>query len=113
MSSSSQADTSVTPVTHLHGHWYFADLATTDLAGATAFYSRLLRWMTSDIPNAPSTYRLAMREGRSKAALRKLDPVQAAAGVGAHWFGYLTVDDLDATLARVPEHGGTVLAPAS
>ena len=36
---------------------------------------------------------------------------QAAAGVPPHWNSYVSVDDIDATVAKVAPAGGTVIAP--
>ncbi|MBC7462539.1 MAG: VOC family protein [Thermoleophilia bacterium] len=95
-------------LTHLPGHWYYADLHTTDIDAATRFYVGLFGWSTADIHGGPHVYRTANVEGRAKAAITGLEQP----GTPPHWFPYLYVTDIDATLARVPELGGAISSPA-
>lgn len=93
---------------HLPGHWYYADLHTTDIDAATAFYVGLFGWSTFDVEGGPHVYRTANIEGRSKAAITGLEHPSTP----PHWFPYLYVGDIDATLARLPGLGGTIVTPA-
>jgi predicted enzyme related to lactoylglutathione lyase len=112
MSSPAEAPSSTktrTPLTHLPGHFYWADLQTSDIDGAIAFYAKLFGWTTVEIPGGPAPYCVAQLGGRSKSGLAQL-----AAGDAARpsWLAYLTVANVDDTLPRVEELGGTVLQPA-
>jgi predicted enzyme related to lactoylglutathione lyase len=99
-----------TPLRHLPGHFYFTDVHTTDIDGAASFYGDLLGWEFQEVAGDPYRYVVATIDGRSSAALTGLTEDQRAAGVAPHWFPYLYVADLDATVAAVPVHGGTVVA---
>jgi predicted enzyme related to lactoylglutathione lyase len=112
MSEATTTTTPGTPLAHLHGHFYFADLHTTDVDAAAAFYGDLFGWEVTDIPGAPNRYAPATLHGRSKAALTALVPEQLDQGVEPYWFAYLYVRDIDEALARVVELGGEVLHPA-
>ncbi|MCW2924524.1 MAG: 27 kDa antigen [Thermoleophilia bacterium] len=98
-----------TPLTHLHGHFYFADLKSPDPEAVAPFYRQLFGWELDGVPGAPTPYLIARVDERRKAALATLDPEQAQAGTPPHWFTYLTVGDLDATVAKVDGLGGAVL----
>jgi len=94
---------------HLAGHWYWADLQTPDLEGATSFYSALFDWDTQDMPTGDGIYRMAFKDGQPVAAMNEQLQQQRDAGIPPHWFNYLTTDDIDATTAKVAGLGGTVL----
>ena len=101
-----------TQLPNLPGHFYFTDLNTTDVDAAAKFYAAMFGWNYTEIPDAPNRYLPADIDGRGKAALSGLSEEQRAAGLPPHWFPYLWVSDLDATLARIPELGGSIEMPA-
>jgi predicted enzyme related to lactoylglutathione lyase len=91
----------------------WAELNSTDWQAARDFYTDLFNWqetgsMSMDGSGSPeSTYWMYGIEadksmgGMSNAAI----PM----GAPPHWLHYATVDDLDATLERVKNHGGKLL----
>ncbi|MFC0454486.1 VOC family protein [Rhodococcus jostii] len=89
----------------------WVDLQTSDQAAAKKFYSELLGWEYDDrpMPEGP-VYSMATVRGENVAAIAPLQPDAAAAG--ANWNTYIAVDDVDATVAKVPDAGGQVLMPA-
>src|SRR4051794_35227255 len=92
---------------HAPGTFSWVDLATSDAAGAKAFYGALLGWEFDDreIPDAPP-YSMASVGGRNVAALYgKRDDAQPSA-----WLSYVTVQDADAIAARVKELGGGAIS---
>lgn len=91
---------------YLPGHWYWADLQTTDLDAATAFYTAIFGWETMDAPGGHGVYRLCSRDGMAMGALTPCEP---GSDMPPQWFNYVTVTDVDATTARVAELGGTVI----
>lgn len=94
------------------GTFSWVDLATTNPAGAKAFYARLFGWQAEDLPTGDGgTYTMLRRDGAVVAGLSELRPEQRAQGVPPHWTCYVTVADADATAERARELGGTVLAP--
>ena len=90
-----------------HGTFSWIDLATTDAAGAKAFYMRLFGWEYEDMPAGEGQiYSMCKLDGASVAALSEQDTGEAP----PHWNSYITVDDVDAIAPRVVELGGTVVA---
>ncbi|WP_448628404.1 VOC family protein [Geodermatophilus sp. URMC 64] len=94
--------------TYPHGVTCWIDCELPDLDAGRAFYAGLFGWTLTDAmpPDAPGSYLIATLDGRDVAAL-----APARAGSMAQWNTYVAVDDVDATVAAVPERGGTVLAP--
>lgn len=90
------------------GRLVWHDLMTTDAPRALAFYQALFDWTTRDIPMGEWSYTMLHVGELGIGGVVPLDP---AHGVPSHWMGYVTVDDVDAACARVPELGGTVCVP--
>jgi predicted enzyme related to lactoylglutathione lyase len=87
------------------GTFCWADLATTDVESAKAFYSGLLSWEFehTESGGAPD-YIVAFRDGARVAALHE------ATDQPPHWNNYVTVEDADLVARRAQELGGSVFA---
>ncbi len=91
-----------------HGAVSWTELSTNAPTEAKAFYQTLFGWRFEDMP---------MAEGGSYAAIQVGDRqiggiMQCPTSAGEHppaWGSYVTVDDLDATLATAGENGGQTL----
>lgn len=95
---------------HLPGKFVWADLFTTDPAAATKFYSGLFGWTANKIEQNGTIYTVFSNGGRPVAGLA---PRSASSTKRpSRWIGYVAVNDLNQTLARVPKAGGQVRAPA-
>ncbi len=90
-----------------HGAFSWAELMTTDLKGAEAFYSQLFGWTMSDGPVAGMEYRVASVGGQSVGGLMSLPPDMQQ--MPPNWGAYVTVNDVDATAKMTQELGGKVL----
>ena len=91
------------------GTFCWVDLATTDPAGAKAFYGALFGWEADDMPAGEGmVYTMLRLNGDYVAALYEMEAGQREQGVPPYWFHYVTVDDADAAAARARELGGTV-----
>jgi uncharacterized protein len=87
------------------GTFCWVDVATTDPAGAKAFYGALFGWEADDVPEGQGmTYTRARLGGEHVAGIYR-HPVP---GTAAAWTSYACVEDADATVARARELGGTV-----
>ena len=96
---------------HPPGTISWTDLATTDAEGAKTFYGSLLGWEYEDMPaGGDAIYSMAKLRGRSAAAISSQQADEAAQGIPSHWNLYVTVEDLEATVGKVAEAGGQVLA---
>jgi predicted enzyme related to lactoylglutathione lyase len=99
---------------HAAGVPSWIDLATPDPDASKEFYSALFGWDYDDQPTGrPGTeYVMASKGGSSAAGMMQLAPEMAAAGMPPVWSTYVTVDVVDAVVARVEAAGGTVMRPA-
>jgi hypothetical protein len=93
-----------------HGAFSWAELMTTDPEAARDFYTKLFGWGSKamDMPNG--TYTTLQVGEMSIAGLMKI-PADAPPGMPPNWGCYVTVNDVDATCARVKQLGGKVVMP--
>lgn len=91
------------------GRLVWADLMTTDLEAAQAFYGDLFGWEFSGQLSPGNPYVHTRSAGRDVGGMLQM----RMAGPGAHpmWLGYFTVTDLDGALARVEASGGRLVRP--
>ncbi|MGI8491961.1 MAG: VOC family protein [Acidimicrobiales bacterium] len=87
----------------------WVDIGSTDLGRGHAFYKALLGWECRDAGPVEETggYGFYTLGGRNAAGY---GPAQDPAG-GVWWTSYVSVDDIDATIAAVTDNGGSVLMP--
>ena len=90
--------------------WY--ELMTTDLAGAASFYGEVVGWsaIADEVPGMSYTI-LAMGQDRV-GGIMTIPEEAARAGAPPCWLGYVHVDDVDATAARITAAGGALKRPA-
>ncbi len=95
------------------GTFCWVDLATTDPAGAKAFYGELFGWEVEDMPAGEgATYTMARLDGDYVCGLYEMDAARRERGVAPHWFSYVSVESADAAVSRARELGGTVYGEA-
>ncbi|MFE3602439.1 VOC family protein [Streptomyces sp. NPDC059096] len=91
----------------------WAELGTTDAAGALAFYRAVFGWRFQEFPAPGMPYTvLSTGEGDQEDATFG-GVALAEGGEGARWLPYFGLDDTDALVAAVTEHGGSVVMPAT
>lgn len=92
------------------GTFSWVDLQTHDQDAAKAFYRGLLGWDYEDVPIGDGqVYSMAKLDGHSVAAI---SPTMAPPGSPPFWSCYVTVADVDATMAKAQSLGAsTVLEP--
>ncbi|SEL58158.1 hypothetical protein SAMN05216359_111137 [Roseateles sp. YR242] len=95
-----------------HGAFSWSELMTTDPEKAAAFYGSLFGWKLEAMPMAgdpaAGVYRVAKVGDVAVgglAASPKGEPMPPT------WGCYVTVDDVDATVAQVQQLGGSILMP--
>jgi len=89
---------------HPAGAFSWAELATSDLSAAKAFYAVVFGWDYNDIPLGDGqVYSMAQIGGKNAAALYQGDPPP-------HWNNYVTVESVDESAARAAELGATITA---
>jgi len=87
------------------GRWVWNELHTTDVPKALLFYEKVVGFSHRSMDMGPGgTYHILSNGGVERGGVTSY----LAPGVPPHWLPYVAVDDVDATLARVRKHGGTV-----
>ncbi|EPH39399.1 VOC family protein [Streptomyces aurantiacus] len=94
----------------------WAELYTTDAAGAKDFYRAVFSWQTTDMEMGPDmTYTVLTPAGgteeNSHGGLMQLPQENLDRGSRPEWHPYFEVADCDAVFARATEAGGTTLIP--
>lgn len=89
-----------------HGKFVWHDLMTTDLAKAKPFYEGLFGWTVKAEPMGDMPYNLILLGGKDIGGMMQLDP---AHGAPSHWFGYVTVEKVEAAVERATAKGGKQL----
>lgn len=90
-----------------NGFWW-ADLSSTDDAGAAEFYGKLLGWSYDEMPIGEGMVHRNARIGDHMVA--GIDPVMPGSGMPSAWTNFIFIDDINASLASAVEHGATVIA---
>jgi predicted enzyme related to lactoylglutathione lyase len=88
------------------GRFVWHDLLTKDASTAKRFYGALLGWRFEDTKRGDRPYVLARSGGTPVAGI--VD-VSANASAGPQWLSYMSVADVDTTVAQVRSAGGKVL----
>jgi hypothetical protein len=89
--------------------WY--DLMTTDPEAAKAFYAAVAGLGTETWESSGMPYTMWTANGKPMGGTMKLPDEAVAGGARPHWLAYVTVHDVDATVARARELGATVMRP--
>jgi uncharacterized protein len=97
--------------TKTNGRFIWHELVTSDTAAAVAFYGELFGWKASAMDMGPGGTYTIWKSG-DKDVAGGVSPQQAK-GIPPHWNVYFTTTDADATVTRVKELGGKVMAPAA
>ena len=91
------------------GTFCWAELGTTDAAGAKRFYTDLFGWTFEDNVMGPDmVYTMWRLKEKEVGALYQMGKDQQ--GVPPHWQCYVSVENADATAAKLKELGGNVIA---
>jgi predicted enzyme related to lactoylglutathione lyase len=92
------------------GDFCWDELLTSDVAGATTFYTSLFGWGTSEMDmGSAGTYTILKLGETGIAGVMKM---RADAKHRPMWLSYVAVDDVDATAGRAAKLGGTIAVPA-
>ena len=100
---------------HTPGTPSWFDLGIPDQEAAKSFYAKLFGWTYQDNPmefdGQTGFYSMAQVDGETTAGIFTLTP-EMAGGMPAQWQVYFTVEDVDATVEKSTELGGTVVQVA-
>ncbi len=93
-----------------HGSFIWYELVSPDPDASKAFYDAAVGWTVEPAPAGPVDYRMITApDGGNTGGVMRLSPEMAAGGARAGWLGYVGVDDVDTSAAKVRELGGAVL----
>ncbi len=93
------------------GTFVWNHLVTPDQKASGTFFSKLLGWTLKELDAGPlGVYSLFQKHGRDVAGM--MNPtVDYTRKLGARWYAYIAVDDVDECARRVPQLGGEVIVP--
>ncbi len=89
-----------------HGAFSWSELMTSDPAAASDFYSKLFGWTVKEMGPEMGNYRVANVGEQGVAGLMQT-PAEAQ-GMPPRWGVYVTVNNVDETLAQAKSMGATV-----
>lgn len=90
-----------------HGSFIWYELLTTDPDAAADFYGKVVGWQTRSSGQPGMDYRLFSIDGDDIGGLMKSEPGMPP----PVWLGYIGVDDVDASAAKIKEAGGAIHIP--
>jgi len=91
------------------GTFCWVDLATTDTMAAKNFYTSLFGWTAEDLQTDQGPpYTMLCKDGKQVCALFPLAPDM---GEQPRWQAYISVDNVDTTVASAAALGGRVIMP--
>jgi uncharacterized protein len=87
------------------GNFFWYDLVTIDIKAAAKFYGDVIGWTCQEMSQPGQTYSVFNVDGVGVAGLMPFPE-----GMTGHpgWNGYIAVDDVDDTVRRIRDAGGTV-----
>lgn len=94
-----------------HGTFMWNELITPDQKTSGNFYSQLFGWDRKELDAGLSfgVYTIFQHNGKDIAGMMK-PTIDYTRNIGARWYGYIAVNDINAYAARVKELGGTLIA---
>jgi predicted enzyme related to lactoylglutathione lyase len=95
-------------MTSSQGQFVWYELMTTDTKAAKNFYGKVVGWGAQDMPMPGMTYTLLTKGDTQVGGLMDLPEDAKKMNTPPSWIGYVAVDDVDATAAKVKRLGGTV-----
>lgn len=95
-----------------NGIFSWIDLATTDLAGAKAFYQGLFGWEAVDVPtDQGTTYTMFQIDGKNVAGGGEMSADMQEQGMPPFWSSYVKHDDVDSIAQKISDAGGNIMFP--
>jgi uncharacterized protein len=92
-----------------HGFPIWYELWAADPAVVIPFYEGVLGWEVGPQPDGDMDYRMIAFAGDNVGGLMRFTEDMQVGGAKPGWLFYIGVDDVDATIAKIVDHGGAVL----
>lgn len=93
-----------------HGAFSWSELMTTDPRAAAAFYGALFGWKSEDMDMGTGAYHVQKLGEDAIGGIMGMPP-GAPAGMPPVWGSYVTVSNVDETVAQAEKLGGKVVMP--
>ena len=91
-------------IVNAHGALSWNELASPDLDASAGFYGELFGWDAQPLEDMPFPYRVIQNAGSGNGGMRA-----AQENEPTYWLVYFGTDDIDASVAKATELGGTTL----
>jgi len=91
-----------------YGRFVWYDIINGDEAGAVDFYTKLFGWQIEETDMGPAGVYKTWTDGKEPRGGFMDKP---APDVPAHWVGYVSVENIEETVARIENYGGKLLNP--
>jgi uncharacterized protein len=91
------------------GKFFWYDIMTSDTEAARKFYGDVIGWSAQDSGVPGTNYTVFTVGGHGVAGLMPIPEDARKAGARPCWMGYIAVDDVDRTAARLEQEGGKIL----
>jgi predicted enzyme related to lactoylglutathione lyase len=95
-----------------HGDFIWYELLTKDADAAQSFYGAVVGWTYGDSGQPGMDYRIINAADTSIGGMMAITPEMEGHGARPAWLGYITVDDVDTSVAGIVKAGGRVLMQA-
>lgn len=95
-------------MSNTHGDFIWYELMTPDARAAQEFYGGLFGWSYEDSSMPGMTYLTFSADGTQVGGVMALTEQMRKGGAQALWAGYVGVEAVDATIAKLRERGGQV-----
>lgn len=92
-----------------HGAFSWSELMTDNVDAAKAYYQEVIGWEIEAMQMEHMTYHVVKAGGEPVGGIMAKPP--GAEQIPNHWGTYITVDDVDATLAKAEAAGGKAIYP--
>jgi predicted enzyme related to lactoylglutathione lyase len=97
-----------TSMSSSHGAFVWHELMTTDMEAAKTFYGKVVGWTCKDAEMPGGAYWIFSAGDKMIAGLMTLPDDAKEMGAPPHWAGYVGVDDVDATAAKIKQLAGKI-----
>jgi predicted enzyme related to lactoylglutathione lyase len=94
-----------------HGDFIWYELLTRDADAAARFYGAVVGWQNRAAEGSDRSYRIFSMNGADVGGYMPLPPGAESAGMRPMWLGYITVEDVDATVSDIVRAGGAQHMP--